>query len=484
MGRLFGKTKSKYMNLPVAVRASLWFTVCNFFQKGVSFITVPIFTRLLSTEEYGVYSVYLSWQSIIIIFATLNLSSQVFNNGMTKYDNDRFGYTSAMLGLSNLCTLVFFSIYFILKEAINKALDVSTPMMIIMFVGFFFSAATSLWTVQQRYLFKYHALCIVTIMSTVGTAVVGVLLVINNPTGYSRVLADVLVASLVGICVYISIIKKNNKLFNVGYWKYALAIDLPLLAHYLSMTVLGSSDRIMINDICGEGHTALYSVPYNASMIMQIIITSINSSFIPWTYQKCKQREWTKLKDTSTILIAVVALISLVPSLFAPELVWILGSEKYAASVWVVPPVSCSVFFIFLYSLFSNIEIYYEKSKNIMIASMGAAIANILLNYIFINLFGYIAAAYTTLACYILLSLVHYVFMKKVLKKEDEKEVPYNIRLILLISFAVIFNSICVTLLYNQPWIIRYLIIMVVVLIIFIKRALIINKINELKISR
>ena len=70
----------------------------------------------------------------------------------------------------------------------------------------------------------------------------------------------------------------------------ALKLDLPLIPHYLSMTVLGSSDRIMINSLCGKSYTALYSVPYNASMIMQIVTSSINSSFIPWTYQKCVKK--------------------------------------------------------------------------------------------------------------------------------------------------------------------------------------------------
>ena len=43
---------SKYRSLSVQAKAALWFTICSFLQKGISFITVPIFTRLMSTEEY------------------------------------------------------------------------------------------------------------------------------------------------------------------------------------------------------------------------------------------------------------------------------------------------------------------------------------------------------------------------------------------------------------------------------------------------
>lgn len=45
----------KYRSIPVQVKASLWFLICAFLQKGISFITTPIFTRLLSTSEYGQY---------------------------------------------------------------------------------------------------------------------------------------------------------------------------------------------------------------------------------------------------------------------------------------------------------------------------------------------------------------------------------------------------------------------------------------------
>lgn len=47
------KLKNKYSSLPVQVRASLWFLITNFMQKAISVISTPIFTRLLTTEQYG-----------------------------------------------------------------------------------------------------------------------------------------------------------------------------------------------------------------------------------------------------------------------------------------------------------------------------------------------------------------------------------------------------------------------------------------------
>lgn len=446
----------RYTHLPKAVKASLWFTLCSILQKGISFMTIPIFTRMLSVEEYGVISLFGAWQSILSIFATLNLSFQIFNNGMVKFEKDQAGYTTAMLGLSNFATIILFIIYCIFHTQLDVVFDLPLEAIVLMFISFLFSAATSLWTVQQRYLFEYRLLCQITLGLTFGSAVLGVFFVYFRETGIARIFANTIVEAIVGAGIYFLLLRKSKKLIHFSYWRYALKLDLPLIPHYLSMMVLGNSDRIMISDMCGKAITALYSVPYNASLVMWIIITSINATFIPWTYQKCKTGEFKKIKESSSLLLMLVMVITLLPSLFAPELVWILGADRYRESMWVVPPVSCSVFFVFVYSLFSNVELYYERSQNIMIASLAAAAGNVILNYICIPYFGYIAAAYTTLACYILLSVMHYCFMLNVCKDRKISEPIYNIRLIAFLSAFLVLYSVGVTFLFDKSWWIRY----------------------------
>ena len=63
----------KYKKMPLGVKASFWYTVCSILQRCISVFTVPLFTRLLSTEQYGLLALYQSWTGIFIIFTTLNL---------------------------------------------------------------------------------------------------------------------------------------------------------------------------------------------------------------------------------------------------------------------------------------------------------------------------------------------------------------------------------------------------------------------------
>ena len=83
---------------------------------------------------------------------------------------------------------------------------------------------------------------------------------------------------------------------------------------------------------------------------------------------------------------------------------------------------------MFLYPLFANIEFYYEKTKFVMVASCSGALLNILLNYIFIGLYGYYAAGYTTLICYMVFSFAHYLAYKKIVDNNLELEKIYDIK--------------------------------------------------------
>lgn len=73
-------------------------------------------------------------------------------------------------------------------------------------------------------------------------------------------------------------------------------------------------------------------------------------------------------------------------------------------------PIVLSMYYAFLYTLPSSVEYYYKKTKLIALGTMLAAGMNILLNAVFIPSFGYVAAAYTTVVCYLLYYLLHVVF--------------------------------------------------------------------------
>lgn len=440
----------KYRKMSPAVRTSIWFTICNFLQRGTAFITVPVFTRLLTTEEYGVCNVYFAWFEIFLLITSLKIPYEGLNNGLIRHEEDKDGYTSSAAGLIMVMTLSVGIVYLLFHRQINRITGLSSLIMGLMFVQLFFNPPLMLWTNRERFDFHYRWPTVITLISTILNPVIAVLAVLN--TSYraeARIIASVAVQSFFGLIVLIFLFKKGKLFFKKEYWDFALRFNLPLIFYYISQSILNQSDRIMINYYEGSGNAAIYSVAYSAATIILLLVSAVNGSFNPWMYKKLKAGHLSEVRRTSGLLCLMVAGATLAMSLFAPVLVRIMATSDYSQAIWVIPPVASSVFFVFLYMMFANIEMYYNETKGIPLISIIGSAANLILNAIFIPVYGYVAAGWTTLVCYMLLTLLHYLLMRKACRKHRVNERLFPEKALLLIAASVVIMALLVLQLYQ-----------------------------------
>lgn len=424
-----------YTTLPIQAKASLWFLVCSFLQKGISSITIPIFTRLLSTAEYGQFSVFNSWLGIVTIIVTLDLCNGVYEQGLIKFEKERNIFTSALQGLNISLVLIWTVIYILFQQLWNKMFSFTTVQMMAMLLLAWTTTVFKFWATEQRVRLHYRQLVCLTILVSLAKPVVGVILVVNSN---DKVTARIIGLALVELIAYSGLfwvqVKRGKRFFDRRFWGYAIAFNLPLIPHYLSGTVLSSADRIMIKNIIGESEAGIYSVAYSISLLMQLFSTALNQTLGPWMYQKMKEKKAQSIAPIAYMTLILIAILNIMLIAFAPEIMRIFAPKSYYDAIWVIPPVSMSVYFMFSYSLFAKFEFYYEKTEFIAIASIVAAILNVVLNRICIPLFGYYAAGYTTLFCYIVYDVAHYIFMQKVCRIYMENKKVYDTKKLLIIS--------------------------------------------------
>lgn len=433
-----------------ALKSGIWYTASNFLVKSIGFITTPIFTRLLTKEEFGAYNNYVSWLSIVSIFVTLDLEATLIS---ARFDfKDKFDeYILSVLSLSSLSACVWLIIANVFYEPIGEFLSLNRIYINTMLVYLLFLPAINLFQARERYLYAYKKTVATSLILSVCTALISVLLVLcmsDRLTG--RIFGAAIPTIIIGIIFYIYFIRKGKKI-NVIYWKYALPICLPFVPHLLSMTFLNSTDRVMINKICGAEDTALYSLAYSCGAIVTILLTAINKAFGPWLAEKINEDKLGEVKRFSRIYISGFMFFAIGIMLVSPEVLLILGGKKYMEAIYVMTPVSMGCICQFLYTMFVNIEQLKKKTVGMAIASAIAAATNLLLNWIFIPRVGYLAAAYTTLVGYIVLLGIH---MYLVYRLGLSKAYSYK-----FISMAVLFGLICmvlITLLYNNN-ILRYI---------------------------
>ncbi len=435
-----------------ALKSGIWYTASNFFLRSIGFITTPIFTRLLTKEDFGAFNNFTSWISIATVFVTLNLESTLIS---ARYDYKKSfdRYILSTLALSSFSCLLWILVINLFSSFSVKFFNMNSLYVNAMFLYLLFMPAIQMFQTRECYYFEYRRNVAASVVLSVSTAALSVILVIimNNKLA-GRVAGFVLPTVILGLVLYIYIIRKGRAV-NFLYWKYAILICLPYIPHLLSLNLLNSMDRVMITRYCGEADTALYSLAYNCGYIITMLMSSINNAFAPWLGEKIALNQRSEIRKFSKIYILAFSLLAFGVMLIAPEILLILGGKSYLESVYVITPVAMGCVCQFLYTMFVNIEQFKKKTVGMAVASMIAACVNLILNYIFIPRIGYLAAAYTTLVGYVCLLGIHMYLVKR-LGLQD----VYSYKFVLIVLIVGICITIAVSILYSTR-IARYIVI-------------------------
>ncbi len=446
----------KYGALPAPVKASFWFLICSFTQKAISMITMPIFTRVLSSADFGQYSIYNSWLSIITVFATFNLSWGVFNQGLVKYEDDRKKYISSMHGLSSVMIAGAFLVYLIFHRFINAFTGLNTRLMLLMFLSIWSTTVFEFWAASQKVNYKYRMLVCLTILASISNPALGLFFIwIQDDGVFGRVLGITVTSMVLYGWLFFRQMYQGRCFYAHRYWVKSLKTGVMLIPHYLSQIVLSSADRIMIGQMAGQAAAGIYSVAYSGASVMTMFNNALSQTLDPWLYRKIRDNKLSEIGSVAYFSLVVVAVMNLLLISFAPEVLWILAPSEYGDAIWVVPPVSMSILFMFAYDLFAKFEFYYEKTRLISLTTMAGALLNLILNFVFIKIFGYYAAGYTTLLCYMIYAVLHYLSMRKICNEYCNGVQPYKTSVLLIIAAASLSFGFGMMMLYKLP-LIRY----------------------------
>lgn len=469
-----------YKKLELPVKVSFWFFFCSILQKGLSFITTPIFTRILSTNDYGIVTVYNSWEQILIIFISMSLSNSVFSVGLVKFDKNKDEFQTSMMGLEIVCSVVMSTLFLLIYRYVYRYIQLENKYIYVMLSYCFFSTVFSMWTTRERFEYNYRRMLVFTLLNTFFGVLFSLIFVYHyQDKAFGKIIGSVIMTAVLALVCFADSFKRSKTLVNFKYWKFALLYNIPMLFHFLSSVLLNQLDRLMIQNMCGLDEAGIYAVSYNAASIVYIVNQALSASYNPWVLQRIKAGNYRGIKDINNYILSVYCMILVVIILFAPEIISFMAPKEYYEGIYIIPPVACSMFFILLFNVFAPVEYYSLKTKFLGIASTLAALVNVVLNYIFIRKYGYLAAGYTTLVCYIVYAFSHFIY-SRICCKQLKIVGVFDYKTILFLSIFVLLVSIITSFAYSYT-IMRYLIILVISIIGFINRKRVIDMLKLLR---
>lgn len=464
----------KYAALNLPLKATIWFTICNFALKGISFICMPLYTRLLPTDEYGRMSVLTSYETIFIILATFEVYLGAFQRGILKFKDDVRTFEQTIVFFSNCLTIFVLLFVFIIREPFESFTGVSMTLYGIMTLYFLGYAPYNCWLNKKRFDYDYKAAVIVTLSSALLANLLPILSVtLWGRTAFVKVASTLLISTAFYIPFWIrdfkplNLIRKKERVKE--YLIYVLKFQGPLVFHSLSYYILNQSDRVMIDKFSDSTKVAFYSVAYSLATVIMLVQNSMNQVLRPWRYKKLEAGRYEDVRKLSNSILVLVGGAIIIFMLIVPEIFKFLFTEQYYESIICIPPITMGVYFLFLYTIFVDVESYYDKTSYIAYVSTSCAVLNIILNYVGMKIFSYLVCAYTTLISYAVMALFHYVFMVKTCKARNVPQNPVDAKFIWgftggMLAIFVLINSV------YQNIVFRYLILALMLVVALIKR--------------
>lgn len=419
------------------VKAGALYTVGNILVKGLGFLSIPIFTRLMLPEDYGVYNVFMSYAAVVTIIVNV-----AFHTNLKNY---KFDYPDDFEKYSATC---FFLAYF--GSAVLFLLTCGFTFFNLVNISYFlitFIALESLAQACVNYYVSYLSLkvkttsyLIISLLYSVSSILLSVYLIESGflETAAKNRILGVVIPNLLVAFYITNIFRKNTNFARIKeYLKYGMKISLPLLPHAFAQIILSQFDRMMISEMDSFAAAGIYSFAFNVSSILLIVASSCDTAWEPWFFEKMSTEKYDEIKSNSKIYSVFFLMLAVGLVFSSPEIATLLAPEEYAESVYSAIPLIGSAFFLFMYYLPSGIEYFLKKTAYISIGTVSAAVLNIVLNYFTIKFFGYKAAAFTTSFCYVLYFIFHVLMAKKLIGAEKFNMI-FDIKYLLIVCAAFV----------------------------------------------
>lgn len=373
------------------------------FLKGVSFLLIPIYTKVLAPSEFGILELLNTIITILGILFSFGLSQIVYieyyhldyegKKDLIKQTINTYSVLGLPLFMISALLLAKFDYVFL-----NQSLSISVTMLTILssFLIFYQNTFFSLLQIAKKAL----KLTVYKIVIGIFTAVFNLYLVYYLRIGYEGVLWSnflVLALSLLyPLNLYYHFFERIKITIDISKSKKYIKLGFPFILTSLAYWALSGVDRWLILYILGKDQVGLYSVAYKFSSVYEpLLIAPVLSVYTPHIFEQFSNKDYKQRKGL--LLISVLALFMLL-ALFSKMVAGFFIDISYHSSLFLIPYLIGGFAFFFLAQLVSAPILFFKKSKLLVINVTIAGIVNVIFNIFFLTMYGLKGAGIAFLA--------------------------------------------------------------------------------------
>jgi O-antigen/teichoic acid export membrane protein len=369
--------------------------------QGISVIIVPIYTRILSPEEYGVIDIILITTALVNLIVVFEITQ-----GFARYyadaesETEKRSYASTTLWFS----VGGYSLFVLLAFVFSKPLTVlllndlkwesvfQTAVISISLFGLF-----QILQNQLRWQLKPLLFAISSLVYVFATTSLTLLLLFKFRAGVVAVFYGQIIGSiLAGSISWIFAKDYYRLLFSWDRCRNMLLFSLPLVPSSISVFISNYADRIALKSLMSMNEVGIYGVGFRFATVTNLLMVGIQGALTPLIYQNYRKSSTPDeiAKIFSYFLVGTIPLY-LGISLFSKEVIWLLTTPQYYSAWSVIPFLAFSCLATRAYIFMPGLSIE-KKTFTIAFINVTGAILNIILNFTLIPYLGLTGAALAT----------------------------------------------------------------------------------------
>lgn len=387
--------------------------------KSIPFLLLPIMTKYLSTEEYGILSIYLIFIAISNALVGMNIHANISKMFFKVSKKELSMLIGNILYVLFISFFVYLFITYILYLSFDSIFSISSNWLLLLpFISLMFMVneinTTILRNEERATMFGIFEISNMTIK--MGLTVYFLLVVSMN--WYSQVLG-----TLVGTTIFFAIgllyLQKRHYItlkYSQEKVRSILNVSIPLVPHVLGGLIIAMSDRLFIEKMVSIEAVGIYSVGYMFGMVVMLFTDAFIKAWSPWFYKSLVEPTDSKkekiVKYTYIYIVGVFVLaifISIVGEFILPYFV----DEKFFGASEFILWIAIGYAVQGVYKIFFPYLVHISHTSFLAFSTVIAAILNLLFNYIFISQFGTIGAAYATIIAFGVSALLVFWYQQK-----------------------------------------------------------------------
>lgn len=375
-------------------------------QRAITFLLLPIFTRVLSPEEYGELSIALSANAVAVVVFSFGLEPAIFRGIAHRADD--FDERNRFIGSIWTFLLVASPLAAVVATAVMAPVLWTSPIVSVdefglsMLAASIYVAATMLPLTLLRMDRRVRDFVIVNGVATVTTVVPMLLFVAVFHMGVMGWLVALSVgASATLLATAVVVPYRRPRPVDRTVIQDALRRGLPVMPHFAAMWSLQLADRVLLAMLVTTAAVGIYSLASNLALPLLLLTMGVNQAFMPAYAHAGKSNSIAGLRPLIELQVAVVAVLSLACALLAPPAINMFLDAQFQPAANLTPWFVLGYGFLGLYAIPMNgVTLTYGRSRRIWVISITAALVNLGLIYALAPRSGLVAAAIASAAGY------------------------------------------------------------------------------------